>query len=162
MSIYDFLKEHDISYEETKHVAVFTCEQAEEHVSDMEGFHTKNLFLRDKKGNKHYLVVVGYEKSVDLKALAALLGESKLSFGSPERLMKYLQLEPGSVTILGIINDPDHEVEVILDKAMWEADMVLSHPLINTATLSIAHEGIEKFLSETGHEFKVIDIPARD
>ena len=161
MSIYEFLSKNGIEYLQQQHDAVFTCEEAEEIKLEIGGAQTKNLFLRDRKGKNHYLVVVGYEKSVDLKSLAALLEESKLSFGSPERLMKYLQLEPGSVTILGLINDPNHEVQVVVDQSIWDASSVLCHPLVNTATVSISHIGIEKFFKATGHTYKVVDIPER-
>lgn len=156
-----FLDQHGIDYENFEHPAVFTCEEAERLTPDMPGAHTKNLLLRDRKGNRHILVVVGYDKSVDLKELSTVLQESKLSFASPERLMEHLGVEPGSVTLLGLINDPDHQVEVILDTAIWNADALQCHPLINTATLVIEHKGIEKFLEATGHVHQVIDVPSR-
>lgn len=161
MSIYTFLMDNGIEYEEVKHEAVFTCEEAEKMELTIDGVHTKNLFLRDRKGGNHYLVIVSYQKSVDLKSLAGVIGETKLSFGSPERLMKYLKLEPGSVSILGVMNDPDHNVQVVIDKEIWEASRVLCHPLVNTATLSISHEGLELFLCATGHKETVIDVPER-
>ena len=161
MNIYEYLQDLGIEYVEHTHPPVFTCEEAEAHVQDVPGFHTKNLFLRDRKGTRHFLVVVGYEKNVDLKSLADRLEVSKLSFASPERLKQHLDLEPGSVTLLGIINDPEHHVEVILDQAVWDAKSVLSHPLVNTATLNISHEGLEKFLESEGHEYRIVDVPSR-
>src|SRR3989339_66163 len=99
-----FLTDHGIPFQRFDHPAVFTCEQAERIAPPMPGTHTKNLFLRDRKGARHLLVVVGYEKNVDLKALTALIGVDKLSFASPERLKTYLGVEPGAVSLLGLVN----------------------------------------------------------
>lgn len=160
MEIYTFLHQHGINYQHFDHPAVFTCEEAERLCPDMPGKSVKNLFLRDRDGTRHFLVIVGYEKSVNLNGLKELLGLSKLSFASPERLKKYLGVEPGSVTLLGLINDPDHAVEVILDEAVW-GQTLQCHPLVNTATLAIPHEDVKKFLVASGHSYKSLDVPAR-
>ena len=173
MDIYAFLDQHGIAYQRFDHPAVFTCEQANELRMPMPGKDTKNLFLRDEKGKRHFLVTVGHEKQVDIKAMKTLFGVhppspasagygevKKLSFASPERLKAHLGVEPGSVTLLGLINDPEHRVEVFIDEAVWNAEAICCHPLVNTATLCISHEGIEKFLRATGHEAEVIDVPA--
>ncbi len=160
VDIYKFLDENKIEYKKFEHPAVFTCEEAERLCPDMPGLTTKNLFLRDKDGKRHFLVVVGYEKSVDLGGLKELLGVSKLSFASEERLMRYLGLTPGSVSLLGLVNDTNHAVEVVLDTGL--KDQILQcHPLVNTATLVISGEGISKFLAATGHDFKVMEVPGR-
>ena len=160
-NIESFLTSNGIAFERFEHPAVFTCEQAEELTPDMPGTHTKNLFLRDRKGKRNILVVVGFEKSADLKALKDVLNVDKLSFASPERLKKYLGVDPGAVSVLGLMNDNDCEVEVIFDESVWNADSIQAHPLVNTATMVISHEGLEKFLEVTGHECKVIDVPGR-
>lgn len=161
MDIYEFLDQHGIAYQRFDHPAVFTCEQANELRIPMPGKDTKNLFLRDKKGKRHFLVSVGHEKQVDLKALTETLGvQQGLSFGSPERLKAHLGVEPGSVTLLGLVNDTAHAVEFVVDRAVWEAEAVCCHPLVNTATLVISHGGLETFLRATGHPWKIIDIPA--
>ncbi len=162
MDIYAFLDQHGIPYQRFDHEAVFTCEQAKEiRTEPMPGKDTKNLFLRDEKGKQHFLVVVGHEKQVDLKALKQVFGTQKLSFASPERLLAYLGLTPGSVTILGLVNDTSHAVEVFVDNAVWNAEALCCHPLINTATLSIPHDGIVKFLEVTGHKLNIIDVPSQ-
>lgn len=161
MDIYEFLSEHGITYERIDHPPVMTCEEALAVLPNLEEAHTKNLFLRDKKGVRHILVSVGYEKSVDLNAFAEAAEISKPSFGSAERLMDHLGVEPGSVTLLGLINDPEHKVEVIIDQALWDADTILCHPLVNTATLKIDHDDLVKFFEATGHDVKVMDIPER-
>lgn len=159
MDIYNFLTTHSISYQRVDHPAVFTCEQAEQLVPPMPGTDTKNLLVRDKKGHRHFLVVVGYEKTVDLKALSPLLDVNGLSFASPERLMKYLGIEPGSVSLLAIINDIECAVDVIVDEKVWQADVLKCHPLVNTSTLAIRRTDIEKILSVTGHRWRVLSVP---
>ena len=158
--IYDFLDQHDIAYQRFDHPAVFTCEQAAELRAPLPGKDTKNLFLRDEKGKCHFLVIVGHEKQVDIKALKKLLGTQKLSFASPERLKQYLGVEPGAVTLLGLMSDVDHAVELFIDEAVWSAEAICCHPLVNTSTLCIPHQGMEKFLRETGHQPHVIDVPS--
>lgn len=158
--IYSFLDKNSISYQRFDHPAVYTCEEADRLCPDMPGVGTKNLFLRDKDAKRYFLVVVGNDKNVDLKKLKEILGVSKLGFASEERLQKYLGLKPGSVTLLGVLNDPDGIVEVFIDKQIWNKPLQC-HPLVNTATLVIEFEGIKKFLDMTKHQPKIIDIPAR-
>jgi len=160
--IFTFLKDHDITYECEEHAAVFTCDDANEAFpDDSRGVRSKNLFLRDKNGKRHFLVVLDFKKSVDLKALADALGASKLSFASPERLKEHLGVEPGSVSLMGLVHDTDHCVEVIIDEYAWNAKAILCHPLVNTATLVIPHADVEKFLEATGHKAMIIDVPER-
>lgn len=158
--IYKFLSDKNIAYERFDHPAVFTCEEAKELCPPMPGCSIKNLFLYDSRSGQHFLAVVGEGKRVDLKKLKDVLDASKLSFGSEERLKQYLGVEPGSVTILGLVNDTDHAVKVIFDQQIW-GQPLQSHPLINTATLVIQPNNIEHFLQATGHSYEVIDIPAR-
>jgi Ala-tRNA(Pro) deacylase len=157
--IYAFLEQLGIAYERCDHPAVFTVPDVHRLVPPLLGAHTKNLFLRDKKGRQHVLVVVKSDTQVDIKALSGLLGFGHLSFGSPERLHKYLGIEPGSVTLLALINDTNHDVKVFIDRDLWLADALQCHPLVNTATLVISREGIERFLRATGHPFQLIDVP---
>jgi Ala-tRNA(Pro) deacylase len=156
------LDAHGIAYERADHTPVFTCDEVYLHVpSSLGGVHTKNLFLRDGKGRRHWLVVTLCEKAVDLKALAARIGADHLSLASPERLLKYLGLTPGAVTVLGLVNDPAHEVLVVLDRDVDSAESWQCHPLHNAATLVIARGGIDRFLALTGHTPAVVDVPLR-
>jgi len=159
MDIFRVLEGNGIAYERCDHPAVFTCEEADRLVPPMEGAKTKNLFVRDKKGRRHLLVVVGYEKTVDLKSLSSLMGLSSLTMASPDRLRRYLGVDPGSVTILAVINDTEKKVEVLFDRALWHSQSFLCHPLINTSTLAISKQGIQRFLELTGHEVIVQDVP---
>lgn len=157
-----YLDERGIPYQRADHPPVFTCEEADRLVPrDLGGVQTKNLFLRDGKGRRHWLLVTSCAKSVDLKALAPRIGADNLSLGSPERLMKYLRLTPGAVTVLGVVNDPDHLVTLLVDRDVWNATEWRSHPLVNTATLLISRAAVERFLAATGHQAHVIDVPVR-
>lgn len=157
-----FLTEHGIEYQRQDHPPVFTCEEGLRLVPPLPGAKTKNLFLRDRKGQRHFLVVVGYEKAVDLNELKSLLGVSKLGFASPERLERYLGVDPGSVSILGVVNDANGDVEVIVDKDLWAAEAFQCHPLVNTSTLVISRDNLRRFLEITGHQVRVFDVPSRD
>lgn len=156
--IYAFLDDCAISYQRVDHPPVYTVEQANRLVPPMQGVATKNLFLRDKKGQRHFLLVCGDEKSLDLKQLAAQLGVSKLSLASPERLAQHLDIEPGAVTLLALVNDPQHRVELLVDRELWQAEALQCHPLVNTATLVIPIDGIRAFLNATGHTARVIEV----
>jgi len=164
MDIYQFLAEHDIAYERYDHPPVFTCEESNRLCPEMpaNAAKTKNLFLRDKKGLRHFLVTVGDQKRVDVKALASLLEVNKLSFASPECLEKYLRLTPGAVTILGLVNDVNKAVEVVVDEDVWNSEAIRCHPLVNTSTLVISSANIKRFLDITGHQSRVVRVPSRE
>lgn len=157
-----FLCQHDLVYARYDHPAVFTCEEADRHVPPMDAARTKNVFLTDKKGKRHFLVVVGYEKSIDLAALGPLLDAERLRLASAERLLAHLGVEPGAVTLLALINDKNHAVEVFLDRPIWEAASARCHPLVNTSTFAIPQEDMRRFYALTGHSPRVLDIPGRD
>ena len=157
--IYAFLDQHSIAYQRCDHPAVFTVAEAERLVPPLPATHTKNLFLRDKKGIRHVLLVVGFDKQVDLKALSGVLGIDKVSFASPDRLKKYLGIEPGAVSLLALLNDANREVGVFIDRELWSANAFQCHPLVNTATLVISREGIEQFLKATGHAYRLVEVP---
>ncbi len=146
-NIYSLLESLSIPFTRYNHPAVFTVDESEKICKDIPGAKTKNLFLRNRAGDKHWLVVIAAEKRADLKKLAALVGETKLSFASPERLMKYLGITPGSVTFLALINDVHHAVNVIVDEDIMKHEAIQTHPLTNTATLVIPRAGVKKFLA---------------
>lgn len=114
--IYQILDEMGVEYVKREHPAVYTCEEADKYNGGIEGGKSKNLFLRNKKGDVHYLAVLESSKKVDLKALTEKLGEKKLGFASPERMKRILGLEPGSVSPFGLVNDEEREVVVLV----WE------------------------------------------
>lgn len=161
MTINQFFETHGIPYEMFEHAAVFTVEESLK-LPSMPGMGTKNLFLRDSKGTRIFLVTVGHDTRVDLKALQSILDIDKLSFASAETLKELLGVEPGSVTLLGLINDSERKVEVVIDRDLWAADLLQCHPLRNTATTVLSHEALEKFLRATGHAPKVIEVPVKE
>jgi len=128
-----------------------TVEEAEKHWAGIDATHCKNLFLRNQKGNRHYLVVVAHSKKVDLRAVADQIGDGKLSFGSPERLMTHLGLTPGSVSPFGLINDREHAVRVVLDRDLKAASRLSFHPNINTVTFTLAAADFTRFLDACGN-----------
>lgn len=158
-TFFEFLDSHDIAYDRHDHPAVFTVEEADRLVPELPGAKTKNLFLRDDKGKRHFLVLVPSDKRVNLKALKEVLGIKRISFASPERLKKHLGIEPGAVSLLAVYNDADNKVEVFMDSELWAAETFLFHPLVNTSTLVIQKADIERFLAATGHDLNVVDIP---
>lgn len=156
--IESFLTENGITFEKFEHPAVFTCEESSK-LPPMPGTDTKNLFLRNKRKTRYFLVSIGHDKQADLKALSDLLGAGRLSFGSADDLMELLGVEPGSVTILGLINDTEKRIDFHIDSPLWEADALRVHPLRNTASLIVPHDGIEKFLELSHHEATITDVP---
>ena len=138
-----------------------TVEESERLVPPLPGMKTKNLFLRDHKGRRHFLVTVPHDRAVDLDALGAALDAGRLGFASAERLQKHLGITPGSVSLLALMNDASGAVEFVVDRALWQADAVHAHPLVNSATMVLEHSDLERFLAATGHAPWVIDVPAK-
>jgi Ala-tRNA(Pro) deacylase len=154
--VYALLDSLGVRYERFDHAPVFTCEEADAAVPNHAAVQTKNLFLRDKRGRRHILVVTSCARTVDIKHVASLVDADRLSFGSPERLMKYLGVTPGSVTVLGLMNDAEQGVELCVDADVWNTPEWRCHPLINSSTLIISRGDIEKFLAHTGHTARVV------
>lgn len=157
--IFAVLERLGIPYRKTEHAPAFTVEQANHLYGRLPGAHTKNLFLRNKKGDRHYLVIVRSDKRVNLKALQSAVGEATLSFASPERLMRYLGVTPGAVTPLGLIHDTERAVRVILDQDLAAVEQINFHPNVNTATLTLTRADFERFLSHCGNPVEVVEIP---
>lgn len=156
-----FLSQNEIDFQRCDHPPVYTCAEAEALVPAMPGAKSKNLFLCDDKGRRHFLVVVAADKQVDLKALSQALEIKKLRFASPKRLERHLQLTPGAVTLLAVVNDPDHAVAVVIDTEIWHCDALLCHPLVNTSTLSLSMDEIRRLLEVTGHKATVVAVPQK-
>lgn len=164
--LYSFLSEHKISYQRIDHEAVFDCAAAEVVMAGIPGAGAKNLFLRDEKKRNYYLVVVPHAKRVDLRALGRAIGSDnvsggRLSFGSPEDLMNMLGVSPGSVTLLAAVNDRDRVVQLLIDEELWKEDSIQLHPLVNTSSLVLSRDSIERFLAAIDRPCRVIPVPAR-
>jgi len=149
--VLSLLEKLNIAYTRHEHPPVYTVEEARRYYSGMKGAQCKNLFLRNGKGNRHYLVILEDSKRADLKQLAEKAGESKLGFASPKRLLKYLGVEPGSVSAFGLINDLEKEVVVVLDKDLLKDEWINFHPNVNTATLTISVDDFMRFLEHCGN-----------
>ncbi|MBU6235839.1 MAG: prolyl-tRNA synthetase associated domain-containing protein, partial [Alphaproteobacteria bacterium] len=135
----------------------FTCEESAILKGHIPGIHVKNLFLKDKK-DRMALVVVPDEISLDLKALAPVIGLDRISFGSPDRLWKYLGVRPGSVCPFAAMNDKEGAVQVIMHAPVASAPIMSAHPMLNTMSLELAGPDVVRFLESVGHPPKIIDL----
>lgn len=147
------------------HRPVFTVPESRDLKAAMPGGHTKNLFLKDKKGAL-FLISAIAETAIDLNAVSKLVGARRFSFGSAQLLMERLGVEPGSVTLFALVNDPEGRVAVILDEALFAYDPVNFHPLRNDATTAVSPGDMLKFIRATGHEpirlaFDAAGVPSR-
>ena len=140
-----------IAHTTTRHRPVFTVEEGADLKAQMPGGHSKNLFLKDKRGALFLLCALG-ETAIDLNAVSKLLGAGRFSFGSAERLKEYLGVEPGSVTIFALINDPERRVTLLLDEGLLAHDPVNFHPLKNDATTAISPADLLKFIAALGRD----------
>lgn len=154
-----FLKELGIPFDHVLHPPVSTADEAASIIGDLPGTPSKNLFLRDKAGRRHFLVSVPFHMQVNLKALAPVLNTDRLSFGSPERLQRNLGVAPGAVTLFGIINDAHQQVEVFVDRALWQSDLIHCHPLVNQESIIISPQGVERYYKALGRALNVVNIP---
>ena len=134
-----------------RHRPVFTVEEGLDLKASMPGGHTKNLFLKDKKG-AIFLISAISSTAIDLNATSKLIGSGRFSFGSPERLMQHLGVEPGSVTLFALINDPERTVTLVLDEALFAYEVVNFHPLKNDATTAMSPADLLEFVRSLGHE----------
>jgi Ala-tRNA(Pro) deacylase len=161
VDLYRFLADHHVEYERYDHPAVYTVADVKRLVPPLPAARTKNLFLRDHKGRRHFLVIVPADKRVNIKALNTVIDSSRLSFGSANRLQKFLGVDSGSVTIFALVNDRDHKVEVIIDESLWEQKAFQFHPLVNTSTLVVSNDHLKRFLTLTGHDVKILVVPSQ-
>ena len=153
------LNELNISYKEVEHTPVYTIEDMDALGNIFENAKIcKNLFVRDQKGKRHFLVVLPEEKRAPLADIAVKVGSTKLSFASPERLMKYLKLEPGAVTPLSVVNDETNEVEVVFDEDLKKENLLGVHPCVNTVTILLTPADLEKYVVSNNNKLKYIKI----
>ena len=154
--LYTLLEELQIPYDYYEHPAVATIGEARRYWKDIEAAHCKNLFFRNHKGNRHYLVIIEHSRDLPVHDLEQRLKQGKLSFASDQRMMKYLGLTPGSVSPFGLINDTEKHVHVFIDEDLKKAEKISFHPCINTASLVIPFEGLIKFLEHIGNTYEFI------
>lgn len=160
-SLLAYLEARGIPQTTHDHPAVFRVEEGLELKADMPGVHSKNLFLKDKKG-KLWLISAAQNTLIDLKRTHKVIGSDRLSFGNEGLLWKHLGVRPGSVTALGLINDPDQVVTFVLDRTLWDADIVNFHPLRNTATTALEQSAFRRFLESLQRPAFVVDFEAME
>ena len=153
--LYEILNELGIAFDYHEHPPAPTIEQARKFWKGIDATHCKNIFFRNHKGNRHYLVILAHDRQLDIHDLEKRLRQGKLSFASPKRMKKYLGLEPGSVSPFGLINDREHHVYLFLDENLKKAERLTFHPNVNTASLVVSREDFMRFLqwTENGFEF---------
>lgn len=156
-AIYKLLNEKQIPFEVMEHEAVYTMEEMDQLGITAKGIVCKNLFLRDAKGKNHYLLCVPENRKIDLKALPDMIGSTKLSFASAERLMNYLGVEQGCVSPLGILNDEERNVIVVFDAVLETKQKIGIHPNDNTATIWISFDQLCNLILGHGNEVVLAD-----
>jgi Ala-tRNA(Pro) deacylase len=155
--VMDLLKIFQVPFERYDHLPVYTVEDAQKVEGNRQETKVKNLFLRNRKGNRHYLLIALETQAIDLGELAKLIGESALGLASPQRLKEYLGVLPGAVGPFGLVNDVNHAVAVLLDERLRTAKQLGFHPNINTATLVISGADLVKLVAQLGNPLKWID-----
>jgi Ala-tRNA(Pro) deacylase len=152
--LYELLNQLGIRFDYYEHPPAPTIEEAIKYWKDIEATHCKNLFFRNHKGNKHYLVIIEHSRDLSIRDLEKRLKQGKLTFASDQRMKSYLGLSPGSVSPFGLINDSSKQVHLFLDENLRNSEKISFHPCINTASLVIAFADFERFLEWTGNTFE--------
>jgi len=156
--VFEALSDLGISFELHEHPPLPTIEKAMKYWSAIDATHCKNIFFRNHKGNRHYLVIIGHKQNLAIHDLEKRLKQGKLSFASPKRLQKYLGIEPGSVSPFGLINDTENHVHLFLDENFKHADKISFHPNVNTASVVVAFVDFIKYLNWTGNSYEFVKL----
>jgi Ala-tRNA(Pro) deacylase len=156
--LYKLLEKLSIDFEYHEHPPVATIEDAKIHWENLNSGRCKNIFFRNHKGDRHYLVILEHLRQLNIHDLEKRLKQGKLTFASDQRLKKYLGVEPGSVSPFGLINDRDHHVHLFIDEKLNESDRLSFHPNINTASLVILKTDFIKFLKSMGNSYEFIKL----
>ena len=156
--VFDFLKQLNIEYELVEHPAVATIAEAMQFWKDVEATHCKNLFFRNHKGNKHFLVVFDAHQQLAIHELEKSLKQGKISFASENRMAKYLAILPGSVSPFGLINNVENHVHVYLDINLKTSNKISFHPNDNTASIVLSFSDFLKCLESVGNSYEFIQL----
>jgi len=154
--LYELLEKLDIQFEYREHPPVATIEEATRHWKGINAGRCKNIFLRNHKGNRHYLVILEHLRDLNMRDLEQRLKQGKLSFASPERLKRYLGVEPGSVSPLGLVNDTDHHVYIFIDNKLLSFERLSFHPNVNTASITISRDDLIRFIEHHGNSYEFL------
>ncbi|MBO4751855.1 MAG: prolyl-tRNA synthetase associated domain-containing protein [Bacteroidales bacterium] len=160
--VYEALRSMGIEFDYYEHPEAPTIEIASQFYRGEGTTLCKNLFFRNHKGNRHYLVIMDARFPMDIHDMEHRLHQGKLSFASPERMMRYLGLTPGSVSLFGLVNDQEHEVTLFVDRGLMDADRVSFHPNDNRASLVISREDMMKFITTIGNPYEIVEIYDRN
>ena len=156
--LYTILENLDIPYEYYEHPPAPTVEIASQYWKNIEATHCKNLFFRNHKGNRHYLIILDCRYTLDIRDLEKRLKQGKITFASEQRMIKFLGLSPGSVTPFGLINDNENHVYVYLDENLIKSEKISFHPCINTASLVISFPDFKRFMDSTGNTYEFLEL----
>ena len=154
--LYELFETLDIKFEYHEHPPLATIEDAKIHWKDYNSGRCKNIFFRNHKGDRHYLVILEHLRQLNIKDLEKRLRQGKLTFASDQRLKKYLGLVPGSVSPFGLINDSEKHVHLFIDEKLKEFERLTFHPNVNTASLVVSKSDFMKFIKYTGNTFEFI------
>ena len=160
--VLQLLSELDIKYELYEHPPVPTVEDALPYWDNIDATHCKNLFFRNHKGNRHYLVILKHNRKLNIRDLEQRLKQGKISFASPKRMERYLGLSRGSVSVFGLINDEENHVHLFLDDGLRSADKISFHPNENNATVVISDQSFIKFLDWSKNPYEFITLYESD
>ena len=156
--VLQLLNELNIPFDIYEHPPVPTVEEAMIYWREIDATHCKNLFFRNHKGNRHYLVILEHKQQLVIRDLEQRLKQGKISFASPQRMERYLGLNGGSVSVFGLINDRENHVHVFLDAELKSAKRISFHPNENTATVVITFDSFMKFLDWSGNSYEFITL----
>lgn len=156
--VYACLERLGIEYEYYEHPEAPTIEIAAQFYRGEGTTLCKNLFFRNHKGNRHYLVIMESHFAMDIHSVEKLLHQGKLSFASPERMMRYLGVKPGSVSLFNLVNDTDKEVTLFVDSKLLDVEKVSFHPNDNRASLVISSRDMLKFIENCGNKYEIMDL----
>ena len=156
--VFDYLDAHGIRYSWYEHPEAPTCEIAMRYCRGDGAQHCKNLFLRNHKGDRHYLVCFDAEQRLAIRDLERRLRQGRMSFASPQRLARWLGLCPGSVSPFGLINDPAHHVHLFLDARLLERPQLAFHPNDDRATAVVSREAFREYLACVGNSYEFIEL----
>jgi len=154
--LYEILDRLGIRFEYHEHPPAPTIEEAMKYWKDLRATHCKNIFFRNHKGNRHYLVILEHRQNMGIHDLEKRLHQGKLTFASPQRMQRYLGVEPGSVTPFGLINDREHHVHLFLDENLKNSERISFHPCINTASIITDYKDFIRYLEWVGNSYEYV------
>ena len=155
--VFNYLDNLSIKYDVVNHPAAYTTEEADKYIEGMEGIPSKTMFMAGKKDKNFYLFIMDENKRLDIKKLSNLIGD-RLHFGKEEDLKRKMGLVPGMVSLFGLLNNKDHDINVYIDKDILNERLITFHPNDNRATIFIRVDDMLRILDDLKYEYKIIDL----